>query len=838
VHVTLRDLGEHRLCDLLEPERVFQLWHPDLPDQFPPLASLDTHPISLPRQPTAFLGREHEVGEVVQLLWREDVQLLTLTGPGGIGKTRLALQSAAELLDAFSDGVFFVPLASLTDPALVPSAIAAALGIREEGRHSLSDRLHEFLAARHVLLLLDNVEHLVEAAAAVGELLGAAPSLTVLATSRVPLRLRAEREYPVPPLALPRRKPPPTAEQLSQYEAVRFFINRAQAVKPNFAVDNENAPAVAEICHRLDGLPLAIELAAARIRMLSPLAMLDRLEQRLPLLTSGARDAPARQQTLRQTIAWSHDLLSPDERILFRRLAVFAGGATLDAVDAVTNVGGDLDVFEGLERLIEQSLVRLEASSIEEPRFTMLETVREYAGEQLETSGEAATAQQAHAAYFLALVLQLQAKVRGPEQGPLLERLETEHDNLRAALTWFTDRDVDTALEFTEGIFWLWLHHGHESEARRSLDRVLTRSEGLVSLQYAEVLNEAGLFASHQRDYERSEEYSRKSLALLRQLGDTTSLPYTLLVLGGTVVMRGKRDEAMQLLEEAVALCRANGDDWGCATALGNLAQIVEAAGDYPRASELMEEKLTLFRTLGDQLAVAQSLSDLAWLAILQGNDAQAEALFNQAMRGEQSRAHQYSTLVARIGLGVLAHRAGNSDQAVSILQEVLGLARDFEESFVLAFCLESLGDIARSQGKVRQAAVYFLESLVEAGAARDDLSTVDALESLAGLAVDTEQFALAARLFGQAETQRSASGTRRPPFTQATFERDLRAARDRLGDADFDRAAAVGRALTRDDAIAAAFEAAAALAEAPGVFSTDESGTTEKNGPDRSATT
>jgi predicted ATPase len=288
------------------------------------------------------MGREQEIGKILALLRRDDVPLLTLTGPGGTGKTRLALQAAAELLDDFADGVFFVPLAPLADLALMPAAIAAALGIREAGGRPLSERVRDVLADQQLLLVLDNVEHLVEAAPLIGELLEAAPELKVLATSRMPLHLRAEHEYPVRPLSLPSRKPLPAAELLSEYEAVRLFIARAQAVKPDFAVENDNAPAVAEICHRLDGLPLAIELAAARVRLLSPQAMLARLEKRLPFLTGGARDAPQRHRTLRDTIAWSHDLLDAEDRLLFRRLAVFAGGATLEAAEAVANPDGML----------------------------------------------------------------------------------------------------------------------------------------------------------------------------------------------------------------------------------------------------------------------------------------------------------------------------------------------------------------------------------------------------------------------------------------------------------------------------------------------------------------
>src|SRR5688500_39155 len=431
----LRDLGEHRLRDLLEPEHVYQLLHRDVPATFAALNSLDTRPHNLPRQPTPFLGREQQVGEIIALLRRADVQLVTLIGPGGTGKTRLALQAAAELLDEFSDGVFFVPLAPLTESGLVSAAIASALGLREEGGQPLAERLRDFVAEKTLLLVLDNFEHLVEAAPAAGELLGSAAGLKVLATSRMPLHLRAEHEYPVPPLSLPRRQPPPTAEQLSQYEAVRLFIARAQAVKPDFTVDNANAPAVAEICWRLDGLPLAIELAAARVRMLSPQAILARLEQRLPFLIGGARDAPARQRTLRDTIAWSYDLLQPDDQVLFRRLAIFVGGCTLEAAEPVTNPDGALDVFGGMERLGEQSLIRQGAGTTHEPRFSMLETVREYGLDQFEASGEEDLVRERHAEHFATLGDDTE-RVFWSRPVPLMAMLEAEADNLRAALGW------------------------------------------------------------------------------------------------------------------------------------------------------------------------------------------------------------------------------------------------------------------------------------------------------------------------------------------------------------------------------------------------------------------
>src|SRR5918993_381173 len=516
----LRDLGEHRLRDLLEPERVYQVLHPDLPVDFPPLKSLDSRPHNLPRQPTPFLGREREISELVDMLRRDEVQLLTLTGPGGTGKTRLALQAAADLLDDFRDGVFFVPLAPLSDPALIAPAIGNAIGIREEGERSLAERLRDVLATKHLLLVLDNMEHLVEGAPLVGEILAASPRLKVLATSRLPLRLRAEREYPVPPLALPRRKPPPLPEHLTQYTAVQLFVERAQAVKPDFAIDNENAPAVAEICHRLDGLPLAIELAAARVRMLSPQAMLPRLEKRLPLLTGGARDAPARQRTLRNTIAWSYDLLEPKEQILFRRLAVFGGGATFEAVEAVANADGSLDVFGGLERLLEQSLLRQDVGPEGEPRFSLLETIREFGIEQLEAHGESEDAQARHAGFFLTLVEEAAPDLHGPTQRAWLERLETEHDNIRAALGWSLTHEPEAALRIGAALFWFWYYRGHLTEGRDWIERALATGASASPDVRARVLNWSSAFAWERADYATAALRSEEALALARSAGD------------------------------------------------------------------------------------------------------------------------------------------------------------------------------------------------------------------------------------------------------------------------------------------------------------------------------
>src|ERR687893_813113 len=437
----LRDLREHRLKDLFRPERVFQVTAPGLPTSFPPLKTLDARLNNLPAQPTPLVGRERELGEVRDLLRAEEVRLLTLTGPGGIGKTRLGLQVAAELVDEFEDGVFFVALAPITDPALVASAIAEALGVVEAGDQPLEEGLKGYLRGKELLLLLDNFEQVLGAAPLVGELLSVCPKLKVLATSRSVLRVYGEQEFPVPPLELPDHKRLLSVERLTQYEAVRLFIERAKAARPDFSVTNENAPAVAEICVRLDGLPLAIELAAARIKLLTPKAMLERLGSRMKLLRGGSCDLPERQRTLRGTIEWSHALLEESDQVLFARLAVFSGGRTLEAIEAVCDTEGDLpvDALEGVSSLLDKSLLVREETSEEESRFVMLETIHEYAREKLHESGEAAELSRLHAEYFLAFAEEAEPELEGTEQAPWMERLEADYDNCRAALSWLLE---------------------------------------------------------------------------------------------------------------------------------------------------------------------------------------------------------------------------------------------------------------------------------------------------------------------------------------------------------------------------------------------------------------
>jgi predicted ATPase len=580
----------------------------------------------------------------------------------------MGLQVAAEVVDEFPDGVFFVPLAPLTDPALVPSAIAEAVGVREEGGQPLRERLQAVLATKLLLLVLDNVEHLIAAAPVVGALLGACPGLKVLATSRIPLRLRGEQEVAVPPLGLPRRKPPPPPEQLSQYEAVRLFIARAQAVKADLTISNETAPAIAEICWRLDGLPLAIELAAARIRMLSPQAMLSRLEQRLPLLTGGARDLPARQQTLRNTIAWSYDLLSSEEQALFRRVAVFAGGASFEAVEAVANPDGQLDVFGGLERLVEHNLLRQEEGLEGEPRFSMLETIREFGLDQLQASGEVEEIRQGHATFFLRMAETADPELMGREQALWLNRLETEHDNFRVALGWALDHASETALRLAGNLWYFWLIHGHLAEGRGRLERALARSAGIPAAVRAKALEGAGELARQQGALQEAVSRCEAALALYRELGNQRGMGIVLSDLSLVARHSGDVDRAVAMVEEAEAIFRSQGDAWGLACVLINRGALAHQHEDYDRAEALYEEALRLARQIGDLASTAIALANLGQLALARRNEQRAATLYEEGVRLAWELGDQHSLAVSLEGFAALAMRGGSWERSARLL--------------------------------------------------------------------------------------------------------------------------------------------------------------------------
>jgi predicted ATPase/class 3 adenylate cyclase len=608
--VTLRDLGEHRLKDLTQPERIFQLLIEGCPSEFPALRTLDRTPNNLPTQLTTFIGREKEIREGLKLLDR--TRLLTLTGPGGTGKTRLSLQLAAEAAASFPDGAFWIPLAPISDPELVPSTIAHSLGVQVSGSELPIDRVTEHLHGKRLLLVLDNFEQILPAVATVSALLDAAPDLKVVASSRAPLRISGEQELPVPPLELPDPERLPSIEVLAQSDAVRLFIERARAVKPDFMVTAENAAAVAEIVFHLDGLPLAIELAAARIKLLTPQAMLPRLKQGLDLLASGARDRTDRQRTLRGAIAWSYDLLDDGMKRLFARCAVFVGGAQLEELEAVCGPSAEIgrDVLDGVSELVDQSLLRQTALAAQ-PRFRMLVTIRDHALERLVERGEERDLRARYLAAYVALAERAQPELQGKEQKPWLDRIELEHDNVRAALDFaISEGRADDAARIVFALWRFWQVRGYLREGRSWAERALA-VPGATPRWRLRALEATGGLAYWMGDLGMLEIYAA-ALALARELGDPKEIALAAYNLSfAYTIPNTDMTKGRALLEEAIALFGELGDGAALGRASFALTNVLAGGPDRPRADLLAAQ-----RTIGLALEQHRALSnqfDLAW---------------------------------------------------------------------------------------------------------------------------------------------------------------------------------------------------------------------------------
>jgi predicted ATPase/class 3 adenylate cyclase len=672
--VTLRDLGRHRLKDIERPEHLYDLIIDGLPAEFPAIRTADARPTNLPPQPTSFVGREREVAEVASLL--AETRLLTLTGPGGTGKTRLALKAAADHIDRFSDGVFFADLSPIVDPALVPSVIAQALLVREEaGRHIL-DTLAEHLRDRHILLVLDNSEQVIEAGAAIARLIDAAPQLTVLATSRAPFHISAEHAYQVLPLAVPDPKQPADLDMIIGSEAVALFAERAAAIRPDFRVTSKNGAVVAGITARLDGLPLAIELAASRLKVLSPEALLERLGQRLALLTSGARDLPERQRTLRAAIEWSHDLFEPEEQRLFARLGTFNGDWTLEAAEVICGPGLSLDVLDGVGTLIDHSMVRArEPRNDGEPRFTMLETIREFAVERLALSGEEDELRRRHAERFRDVAEEAEGHLTREDRVAWLARLESEHDNMRAALDW-TERtqDAETGLRIAAAMWRFWLQRGHLSEGRGRLERLLSmpgadvggrvRARALAALgginywqndnpptraayqeavDIARQVGDAKLLAAAlldlsyipylERDPDRAEAILREGLAHAEEAGDRVLIAEFLSSIGFLEVVRGNPAGAIEPRRTAIEILRQEGAAWQLGQYLSGQAMITRMVGDLDAARRHLHEALEMFAQAKDNLSISMTLTSLALVANDERSHERAGRLVGAAAR-------------------------------------------------------------------------------------------------------------------------------------------------------------------------------------------------------------
>jgi predicted ATPase/class 3 adenylate cyclase/DNA-binding CsgD family transcriptional regulator len=810
--VSLRDLGKHHLKDLQRPAHLYQLVIVGLPADFSPLKTLDSRPNNLPVQLTPLIGREKAVAAVQYLLQREDVRLVTLTGPGGTGKTRLGLQVAAELSDLFPDGVYFVNLAPISDPDLVVPVLTQTLDIKEIAGQTLLDLLKAYLHWKHLLLLLDNFEQVIDAAVYVAAILAACPNLKVLVTSRMTLHIRSEQEFSVPPLTVPDPKDLPDLVALSQYEAVELFLSRAQAARPEFQLSNTNAPIIAEICARLDGLPLAIELAAARIKLLPPQALLTRLSQRLAVLTGGPRDTPARHQTLRNTIAWSYSLLTTQEQQLFRRLSVFVAGCTLEAIEAVCTTldteSASLQVLDGVTSLIDKSMLQQMEQGSNELRLVMLETIREYGLEVLSAHDEKEMTQRAHADYYLRLSEEADLELAGAQQVVWLERLELEHDNLRAALGWFLERgeagqSMEMALRLAAALWRFWEYHSHWSEGETFLERALAGSKGVEGPVQMKVLKATAHIAFVRTDFDRAEALSQECLARCRELGDTAGIALSLRILGAIAESRSNFGVAYSLTEESLTLFKVVGDKEGIGWSLQNLAGLVSLQGEYTRAISLREEGLALFREVGNIEGTAFLLDGLAVLLILsQGDLATGRALLEESLARCREVGHKEGIAGALGLLGQVTLLQGDAVKARSLLEESVALAREIgKRSMAWAFIV--LARILSCQGDYLAARAFYEESLTYSTEIEPSLLP-PYLEGLADRFVIQGDPAWAARLWGLAEAQRAAMGTPISPVERVSYEHAVNAARAQLGVEIFASAWAEGRTMTPEQALTA----------------------------------
>jgi len=843
--VALIDLGVHQLRDLGRPERIFQVVAPGLLAAFPPLCTLDRAPHNLPAQPTPLVGREWELANVCSLLRRDTTRLVTLTGPGGTGKTRLSLQVAAKLAPEFADGAHFVDLAPV-GAHLVASTIARSLGLREAAGQPLAEQIAAYLCAQELLLVLDNFEHVLEAVPLVANLLAAAPRLRVLVTSRAPLRLSAESEFAVPPLQLPVRSQALSIERLCSYEAVRLFVQRVQSVRSDFVVTPDNATAVAEICHRLDGLPLAIELAAARIRLFPPAALLERLRQPLAVLTAGARDLPQRQQTLRGAIDWSYRLLTADEQVLFRQLAVFVGGFTVAAAEGVCS--SDTPAFhivDGLASLVDHSLLRSVDGAGGEARLSMLETLREYALERLASDGEPDLLRRRHAEYYQALSEAVEPALRGPAQVVWLARLEEEHDNIRAVLAWCRTHNPQLGLRMAAALWPFWEIRGHMQEGRAWLAELLGLCAEAPGQVRAGALHGAGVLAFQQSDYRQASVLLAESHALFERLGNVEGTSYVLRSLGLVAWFQGDHGAARTHLERSVTLYRDSGLAWGIADSLHYLGHVLLDLGELDSARAVFDESLALFRTTGDtrntalplkdlgliasqhgdyelaerlyeeSLALSRAVSDILhvtdtlWrlgdLARLRGDAARAEELYSQCLDGHQKLGNRGGTAEALNLLGEAAQLRREYTQARRYHEESLQIQREIGSKRMVAAVLRNLGRVACHEGDEGRALSLYAESL-NLNASIDYVSGVaDCLVGLASLAVTRGRPERAARLLSAAEPHLNAVRGFMPLADRAQFDHAVAMARATLGPPAFEVAWEAGRSLDIRAAIALA---------------------------------
>lgn len=807
--LALRDMGERRLRDLIHPEHVYQALAEGLQSDFPPLKTLDYRAHNLPVQLTRFIGREHEMAEVKRLL--ATTRLLTLTGAGGAGKTRLSMQAAADVIDQFQNGVLLVELAPLAEPSLVPQVVADALNVTESTGSTLQDELIKHLRDKEMLLLLDNCEHLVESCATlVHALLTAAPRLKVLASSREPLRIPGEVVYRVPSLQTPDPKARWTVDSLARYESVQLFVDRATAVQPGFEMNTANAPAIAQICHRLDGIPLAIELAAARVNVLSAEKIAVRLDDRFKLLTSGNRTALPRQQTLRAAIDWSYSLLSdlpPSERALLRRVSVFAGAWTLEAAEDVCvweTAHAPLaqeDVLDVVTSLVNKSLVVQDMSAGMDAQYRLLETIREYALNRLVEAGEAQDVRARHAAFHFNIAENARPMLNGVGQQAGMKLLDQYFDDLRYALDWLADTDAQAALRLAVMLGRYWEMGSHFSEGRSVLDRMLKLAVNAPPALRAEALCQAGLLTFRQGDYALAEALLQEALSINQAIGSEAGMANAMTNLGATASARGDYAHAREWLEQGLSHARRAGDDDAEAYALVMLGNMAYGMGDERMAQRHYEDALVMRRRQGDEISAGKLLHNLGSLAHAQNDLAKARSCYEGSLACTTKFGNRWMKTGTLVGLGNVAYEQHDYEAARRYYDESLAIAKEIGEKSLMGYALEGLGNVARETGNLEMARHFLRDSLTlrrQIGTKEGMLYSID---SIIQLCLAEGNSLLAVRLLAATRVLRDALGMEYMPVEQNVFNRSLAMAAECMSSDAFDQAWIEGKKMTIDQA-------------------------------------
>jgi len=839
--IPFRDLGERRLKDVIQPIRLFQIISPSLREDFPPLKTLDARPNNLPVQLTSFIGREAEMKRVRDLL--KQTHLLTLTGSGGSGKTRLALQVAADVIDDFANGVWFVELASLSEPALLPQAIMKVFGVKEEPKRSLEDTLCDYLRDKEILIILDNCEHLVDACSKLTEkLLSNSPKLKIIATSREALRCLGEQTHRTLSLEVPDPEEENSPERLSQYEAVRLFIERALSVDSTFRVNIANAPALAQICFHLDGIPLAIELAAARTKVLSVEQIYERLNDRFNLLTGGKRTALPRQQTLRALIDWSYELLSEKEKRLWRRFSVFTGGFDIEAAEEICS---DENLKKGvilklLSNLTEKSILIFDGLS---ERYKMLETIKQYGKELFKSPEEINSIMTKHLSYYLRFAESISQKLRGPEQIKYLDRLESEQGNFQSALKWSLEEiNKEEGARLAIALGWFWYIRGYIFTGNKWFEIILENSNGLTKIVHSNALDLAGSFKQYKSDYEGATKLFEKSLSLREELGDKSGIAISLRHLGGTAGHKGEFEQAKTLFEKSLSLERELGEKAGLCGALNNLGQVETNLGNYEKAGKLIEESLTLSREIGDEYLIYFALRNAGILATCKDEPEKAIDFCEKALsmgrvigfkfaiheclvelgeiavsRGEFERAREYfeeslslltdidnwkDIAYVHIGIGDLEYESGNYETAKLQYEKSLELFRKIGSKHGISIALNNLGKVEYEQSEIKKARVLVKESLMLQFELGNKMEICGCLITLVEISDKENNYKSSVRILGAAESIIASLGIKLKGSELLQYYRTFSALKEKLDEKKFLELFEQGKEMTIEQAV------------------------------------